>query len=547
MSATDAHDHRPHTEESMTERAIDESGRAGQAGPATAATLPLVQRPPRREATAAVLAATLLGIAGDALFRAPALGINVLLWVGAALVATWWVARGSGRSSPRGAWLLAAPILFFAAVFAWRSAGALVAFNLLALLTAFGLLAFALSGWPARLRQASIGEMIVNAVSLAMSGAFGAPMLVWNDRALADGTARPRWRGSMSVARGVLIALPLLLVFGALLASADPRFETLLDSLIDIDFGQTISHIVLAGFIAWWAAGYLRAATVAERPLGLATGWHPPRMTLGTTELATALGLVDALFALFVAIQLPHLFGGLARVQQVAGLTVAEYARGGFFQLVMVAALVLPLLIVSAALVKRDGARDWAVFRGLAVAMIALVAVMVASAFQRHALYVSVFGLTEDRVYATAIVVWLAIVFALLIATVLRRRDAGFALAALLSGWLVLAALDVVNPQALIVRVNADRAAAGAAFDWAYARQLDADATPALVDAMARLDAPSRCAVAATLAQFARDRSLGLPEDWRSWNSSRVRAFAVANAAQPFRALATCPTKVASP
>ena len=509
-------------------------------------TLAVGHGPPRRVATAAVLAATLLGIAGDALFRAPALGINLVLWVAAALVATWWVAGSSGRESRRDSWLLAIPMLFFAAVIAWRSAGALLAFNVLALLSAFGVLAFALSGWP-RLTKASVGEVVVGAVSLARSGVFGAPMLVWNDRALADGGARPRWRGAMAIARGALIALPLLLVFGALLASADPRFEALLDSLIDIDFAQTISHIVLAGFIAWWAAGYLRAAAVAERPFGLASGWRPPRLTLGMTELATALGLVDALFALFVAIQLPHLFGGLARVQRVAGLTVAEYARGGFFQLVMVAALVLPLLIGSAALVKRDAAREWTVFRALALAMIALVAVMVVSAFQRLTLYVSVFGLTEDRVYATAIVVWLAIIFALLIATVLRRRDAGFAFAALVSGWVVLAALDAVNPQALIVRVNADRAADGAAFDWAYVRQLDADATPALVQAMDRLDEPSRCAVAATLAAVAKDRVHGLPEDWRSWNASRVRAFVVANAAHPASTLATCPKKAASP
>ena len=532
----------------MTERTMhDSESTAGPMAMNANATTAVEDRPPHRVATAAVLAATLLGIAGDALFRAPALGINLVLWVGAALVATWWVAGTRERSPRQGAWLAAIPMLFFASVLAWRSAGALLAFNVLALISAFGVLALALSGWPPRLTKASLGEMIVGAVSLGTSGVFGAPMLVWNDRALADGAARPRWRGTMAIARGALIALPLLLVFGALLASADPRFETLIESFIDIDFGQTISHIVFAGFIAWWAAGYLRAATVAEQPLGLATGWRPPRLTLGTTELATALGLVDALFALFVAIQLPHLFGGLARVQHVAGLTVAEYARGGFFQLVMVAALVLPLLIASAALVKRDAPRDWAVFRALALAMIALVAVMVVSAFQRLTLYVRVFGLTEDRVYATAIVVWLAIIFVLLIGTVLRRRDEGFALAALVSGWLVLAALDALNPQAMIVRVNADRTADGAAFDWAYAKQLDADATPALVQAMNRLDAPGRCAVAATVAAFAKDRVHGLPEDWRSWNASRVRAFTVANAAQPGRTLATCPAKVASP
>jgi hypothetical protein len=172
---------------------------------------------------------------------------------------------------------------------------------------------------------------------------------------------------------------------------------------------------------------------------------------------------------------------------------------------------------------------------------------MIASALQRLGLYVASFGLTEDRVYATAIVVWLTIIFALLIATVLRRRDAGFALGALVSGWLVLAALDVVNPQALVVKTNADRSVEGAAFDWQYAAHLDADATPQLAAAVGRLDESGRCAVAATLARVARDREAGLPDDWRGWNASRVRAFSTANAASPRGILARCPTRPRTP
>lgn len=508
---------------------------------------PAGARPSQRAATTAVLAATLLGIAGDALLRTGALGVNLVLWVVAALAATMWVARTHGRRLTGTPIMLMVAVAFFATVFAWRAADGLLALNMLAMLSAFGALALALSGWPPRLARASLGEMIVGAVSVGLSGLFGAPTLVVNDRALADGRARPRWRGAAAIARGALIALPVLLVFGALLSSADPRFERLIRSLIDIDFGQTIAHLAFAAFVAWVAAGYLRAAAVAERPLGMSRDWRVPRLTLGTVEIATVLALVDLLFAMFVAIQLPHLFGGMARVQQVAGLTVAEYARGGFFQLVVVAALVLPLLLAGAAVVARDDARSWLVFRTLSLAMIALVAVMVASALRRLALYIAVFGLTEDRVYATAIVAWLAIIFVVLVATVLRRRDAGFAFATLVSGWIVLAALDVVNPQALVVGVNADRAARGAEFDWAYAAHLRADGTPELVRAMASLDAPSRCSVAKTLARVARDRELGLPEDWRNWNASRVRAFAAAYEANPARVLAGCPSKVTSP
>jgi hypothetical protein len=254
--------------------------------------------------------------------------------------------------------------------------------------------------------------------------------------------------------------------------------------------------------------------------------------------------LIDVLFLLFVALQLPHFFGGASRVQQTAGLTVAEYARGGFFELVAVAALVLPVLIAGAAVVRRDVPRDWATFRVLTFAMVALVGLMIVSALQRLTLYVANFGLSEDRVYATTIVVWLAIVFALFIATVMRRRDAGFAFAAIVSGWLVLAALDVANPQALVARTNIDRAARGASFDWAYASTLSADAVPTVANGIAKLDATSRCGLAYNLLAPAERGSQAL-DDWRSWNFSRRRARAAARSVNPRQILAGCPPQAA--
>ena len=73
-----------------------------------------------------------------------------------------------------------------------------------------------------------------------------------------------------------------------------------------------------------------------------------PRATaprIGATELAVALGAVNLLFLAFVLVQLRFLFGGSGLVEQRVGLTYAEYARHGFFELVVVAVLVLPLLL----------------------------------------------------------------------------------------------------------------------------------------------------------------------------------------------------------
>ena len=494
----------------------------------------------QRAATAAVLAGVLLGMLGDVLFRTSGMGINVLLWAASAVAATVLVSRVHQRRVSVQRWALAVPLMFFAGVFAWRTAPALLALNLVAMMSAFGMLALAVGGGATDIVRAGVAELMSGALSVGISGVIGTPVLIAGDRALSDGGAQPRWRKATAIARGCLLAVPLLVVFGALLTAADPRFERLIATIIDIDFAGTVGHIVFAGCIAWIAAGYLRAATVAAQPAQIPGMASLPRMTLGLTELATIFGLVDALFALFVVVQLPHLFGGASRLHDAQDLTVAEYARSGFFQLVTVATLVVPLLLAGAELVRKGDGRDWEVFRALAAAMIALVGLIIVSALERLVLYVSAFGLSEERVYVTAAVAWLAIVFVLFTGTVLRRRRGAFAFGATLSGWIVLGALDVMNPQALVVGVNARRAAAGRSFDWKYATTLDADAVPALAAEIPLFDEEGRCAVAKQLASVRTNRQARLTEDWRSWNLGRTTAVRVSRMAHPNDILVNC-------
>src|SRR5947207_2456783 len=96
-----------------------------------------------------------------------------------------------------------------------------------------------------------------------------------------------------------------------------------------------------------------------------------------------------------------------------ASLSYAEYARHGFFELVVVSLLVLPVVLAANAL-ARDRLR---LVRLLSAALVVLELAVAASALERLRLYQRQFGLTELRVYATGIVVWLACVFVWLCAT----------------------------------------------------------------------------------------------------------------------------------
>ncbi len=144
--------------------------------------------------------------------------------------------------------------------------------------------------------------------------------------------------------------------------------------------------------------------------------------TLGTIETIIILGLVDLLFLSFVLFQLPYLFGGMELVQNTPDFKLADYARRGFGELVAVAALVLPMLLFSHWLLRRETKRLVTTFRVLAGIQIALVFVVMASAAQRLILLTGEagYGLTTVRFYPMVFMVWLSVIFMWFAVTVLR-------------------------------------------------------------------------------------------------------------------------------
>jgi hypothetical protein len=252
---------------------------------------------------------------------------------------------------------------------------------------------------------------------------------------------------------------------------------------------------------------------------------RPSGDLLGVVEVGTVLGLLNGLFLAFVLVQFRYFFGGQARVMAIAGLTSAEYARSGFFELVWVTALVIPVLLTAHWLLRKETPRAERVYRALAGTLTAQVFVIMASAFQRMGLYQLGFGLTELRFYTTAFMIWLGVVLVWLAATVLRGRRNRFAFGALVSALAGVALLNRVDPDAVIVRANVERIAVGRSFDPGYVTGLSADAVPALVEALPLMSAAQRSAVTkAVLAKWAPARET----DWREWNWSRARAVQAA-------------------
>ncbi len=461
-----------------------------------------------------VLGAAALGLLGDLLLRAAPWGLNVFLWVLALVVLVWGVAawRGVGFLG-EGRWL-AGPLLLFSALFAWRDSNTLAILNGLTLLIALSLAA--LRTRSGRLVIAGLADYLYWVLQAAIYAYVGLVPLALKDVAWRE--VRPVGFGPvLAVVRGLIIAVPLLLLFGALFVAADAVFEDYVSNLFDFDIAELVWHVLLFALFAWVSGGLARVSLVGGEfpPVR-----RPAFLRLGIVELGVALGLLDALFALFVLVQVRYFFGGEEQVSGLTGLTYAEYGRRGFFELVAVTALVVPLLLLAHWLLRTDKRSHLLVFSVLAGSLVGLLFVVVASALQRMRLYTEAFGLTELRLYATAFVLWIFAVLVWFLLTVLRNRREHFAFGTLVAGFVAIAVLNLLNPDALIVKTNVARMEDGKTFDAPHLVSLSADAVPPLLASLGAMSEKDRRTVEVAL----RGRWSPSGGDWRTYNLHRARA-----------------------
>ncbi len=291
---------------------------------------------------------------------------------------------------------------------------------------------------------------------------------------------------ALPVARGILLASPVLVVFALLLASADPVFSRRLNDIFAIFQIQNLpEYLFRLGYIlllAYLLAGiFLHALTRSqdEHMIGI----ENTRFSafLGLTEAAVILGSVDLLFTSFVGIQFRYFFGGNRNIS-LEGYTYAEYARRGFGELAAVAFFSLLLFWVLSSVTCKGSTGQRRIFSGLGIALVILVAIILVSALQRLLLYEQAYGFTRLRTYTHVFMIWLGLLLAAVALLELTGRMRFFAAASLFAVMGFVVSLSLMNVDGFIARQNVARAQAGAELDIQYLGSLSVDAVPALVE-----------------------------------------------------------------
>ncbi len=483
----------------------------------------------------------LLGWVFDFLFWKKPAGVNFAIYVTLCLATGILLLRADGLRLSRRSGLLLFPIAFLASVTFIRLEPMTVFLS--ASMTLFLMGVFALTYLGGRWLHYTVLDYIFGYFRLfgsMIARPLGFAAQTRNQPSLSEKRSANVW----PILRGIVIALPVIAIFASLLSSADPifakRFEQFIE-LFNIDnLPEYIFRLVLILVFAYAIAGtYLHAAHSNDEKISEDKPFVSP--FLGFTEAAIVLGSVTVLFAAFVTIQFQYFFGGQANIH-IEGYTFSEYARKGFGELVAVAFFSLLLILGLGAITRRETESQRKTFSGIGVGLVALVIVMLVSAFQRLVLYEDAYGFSRLRTYTHVFMIWLALLLVAVVALEIFRRERVIGLAMILASLGFVISLSLLNVDSFIVKQNIQREIRGAAdetftqgrvdLDAQYFLDLSDDAVPALVEAFLNKSLPDAVneKVGAALACKRYERELDkrvIP--WQSFHFSRFysdRAFA---------------------
>ncbi len=434
----------------------------------------------------------------------PALLVQVILFAGALI----YLPRRSvgGRLTPWSVGLAGVGIAL-AVSFLWTVNRAMM--TAVAAWNAFAwfYLVFVLTG-NSRERQPGeffIGEVLTASFRMpfrAPGSLFGA---LFGQKTDENGRPRPKSRVSGVVGWAILglflAIVPTVII--VVLLSYDEGFTKLMDNILDTIFeAETVFCFIRDAVIGMLIGALLFAALLAgeskvlSKPYtGIFATPESPSRSGGEAALTTAsatavvnpsvskprdgahilpVSLVAAamtpimvVYVIFFVSQWSYYLSAFTGVLP-GELTYSTYAREGFFQLVAVAVINATISVGASALSARrayDPARPrreraHPVLRIYLSVLALFTLVLIATALSKMILYVDTYGLSHKRVYATWLMVLLAVAFVLvLMRQAWTRMNLVGTLTAVFLGFFLVIALCPVD--AMIVRYNVDEALDG--------------------------------------------------------------------------------------
>ncbi len=413
--------------------------------------------------------------------------------------------KKSGKAFARSHKLLAAVLYVFAAVYTITANPLMKFLNTVFLLVTTGLLVFLICrpGTDVfRYLPFNLPKAVVTVPFSGFGKCFGA--------AASAAKGKTIWKNAGYCLAGLVIAVPLTVIVGALLCSADDNMADMLGLLQDIpteDLFILIPHAAIGMLIGCYFFGMLwtNAASEAPLPEGEYDRSIAGMRILPNPMVYAAVTPVCILYILYFIVQIPYFIGGFTG-ELAEGYTYAEYARQGFFELCAVCCINLAVIGVLCFGAKCSGLMKPLVLKIYTLFMSISSIVLAGTAIAKMVLYIGAYGMTPLRIYTTWFMVLLIFGFVLIILRQFLPRlpvcRISFAVFTVMFGLLCFS-----RPEAWMTRYNAEMYLAGELeeFDTELVSGMSDDAAAILCQYPSLLDETGELEIARCHARYDRD------------------------------------------
>lgn len=200
---------------------------------------------------------------------------------------------------------------------------------------------------------------------------------------------------------GIIISIPFIILILILLSSADMIFSHTIGNffnkfwnIISINtffriIGSILTGLYLFGFVYLVLNHKKNDELKNEKKIN----------EKDTLVLNVFLGIILAIYSLFIIIQFRYLFAG---ANLPFNLSYAEYARRGFFELLVLTGINIGLILISSQFKKIRNTLSGKINNGLLYYLCTVNIILLGSSFYRMYLYSNDYGLTRLRLYVFA-------------------------------------------------------------------------------------------------------------------------------------------------
>jgi hypothetical protein len=335
------------------------------------------------------------------------------------------------------------------------------------------------------------------------------------------------------IAVGICITIPATALIVTLLAQADEAFSNLFSYFFKDGFKNIITIIFQFLFgipFAFYIFGTWMA-NVDKKNTGLLT---PEKNNAFLTKIRfapeamvyTAVTPICLVYFAFFASQTAYFFSAFSSILP-KGVTYAEYARRGFFELCGVIVINIFIILAMLLFAKRKTDNAPKPLKAFIITLSVFTILLIATALSKMVMYIDNYGLTLKRAYTTWFMVLAGIIFILIIISQFNKRF-NFMKAGSIVFVLMFALLCFGDVDAQIAHYNVS------CYETGKLNKVDIDMMYDLSDSAVQYIAPLASSKDSTVAvkaqEYLKSKRLLInnsAKDWRSFNFSTYKAKSI--------------------